>query len=535
MIRKLIIASMLLTLGVNAQTLLVTTNIRSAVSGGPAYTLSGQAGTFRFTYIVESTAGVPIPLDDGTTFRLEVWASDNHRVINQTNTTAAEVSLALGQVKFTPTTSLQAGTYRVRGIATPVNGDTNQSWNITHHWLVLTNAASASASIIVSNQIFLAGSTNIENQTVYLGGATNFVGLGGITGGVTNDTITVNGSGVSGGGGASVFGVNAPYVVSPLTSVTLSTQYIWQSYSPTGTTTITLPTKGSATDSGDIRLDLIHGGRTITINADESENLRFYTNETLILWFNSSVGSTNWTVRQERQPLNIPFTTRGLRVIWRPSKTLDSTAWYGPSKLDGHLIPSGVTITTNGWVWPSGGTATNNIAMTQADEIEPMGDSYTLTAWINCTATGGVSIGNNLPSGTDDRWGVSYGLATVGRFFPVLNANGGPVLSSEFTTNFYNTGWKHIGITINRTTGTSAGYVDGVQLTSAYNAAIQQGASIRSYRQSGVTIPVNKFRIGNYSPTSASASNATVDCVAVWKTALTSNEIVEVFNAGRNW
>jgi hypothetical protein len=159
---RIIIISLFITLGVNAQTLLVVTNVRDDVAGGPAFTLTGPVGSYRITYNVETTPGVPIDLNQGETFRLEVWASDNFRLYNLTNTLNPEVDASIGQVRFV-IPSLGAGQYRVRGIVTPVSGDTNESWNLTHHFLTVTSTPAQAQTINITNEI---GGVTFESNAI---------------------------------------------------------------------------------------------------------------------------------------------------------------------------------------------------------------------------------------------------------------------------------------------------------------------------------------------------------------------------------
>jgi hypothetical protein len=349
-----------------------------------------------------------------------------------------------------------------------------------------------------------------------------------------NWTVGTNLTGVAGGGGAAVYGVNAPTVIDYSASVTLSTGTIWQAYAPTNVTTITPPTKGSAGDAGLIRLDLTHNAQTVTVEADGAEMVRYYPGETLVLWFQSPSGMTNWTVRQERGPINWPHTTRKLQVMYRPSITLDATAWWGPQHLDAHLVPSGVTVSTNGWEWPAVATGTNNIQMPLREEFDPGGDSYTLTAWVNVLTNGTMAVGNNVSSGTDDRWGMRNSAA--GLWGGLVNISAAQALATDATTNLWDNNWRLWGLVINTSDGFTRAYLDGVQLTANYNANVQRGYATKASRVTGGSAPSHqKFHIGNFSSETASASNAWVDAVAIWKTALTSNEMVEVYNAGRDW
>jgi len=161
---KLQIAALLFAAVAHGQTLLTPTNTRDSVSGDPAYTLTGLAGTYRITYTVEGSPGEPIDLSDGSSFRLYVWGSDGHLVSSNSPSSAPEAPLASGKVKFLLTT-LSAGTYRLHGVATGSTGETNENWNFTHHYLTVTSTPLAAANISVTNSVDL-GTTYITNLVV---------------------------------------------------------------------------------------------------------------------------------------------------------------------------------------------------------------------------------------------------------------------------------------------------------------------------------------------------------------------------------
>lgn len=146
---KIIALMVIMAAQAHAQTLLSYTNVRADVSGGPAFSSSAVAGSFRFTYVVEDTPGVPLNLDDGTTFRLEAWAADGVRAHNVASTNLVSTDLSSGQVRFV-VPSIGVGEYRIRGVAQPAGGDTTLVWQITHHMLTVTSAPSAGATYPVS-------------------------------------------------------------------------------------------------------------------------------------------------------------------------------------------------------------------------------------------------------------------------------------------------------------------------------------------------------------------------------------------------
>lgn len=170
MFTRIAIAFALMVGAVNAQTLIAVTNVRSTVQAGPAYTLTGAAGQFRIMYTVETTPGIALDVNDGSTFRQYVYDSIGHLVQSNANSTTPESSLSVGQVKFLMA-SLPAGIYRVRGVATPVSGDTNAAWNITHHWLTVTNSASiATASVSIPSFGYTEGTNTPGHVRIYSGG-----------------------------------------------------------------------------------------------------------------------------------------------------------------------------------------------------------------------------------------------------------------------------------------------------------------------------------------------------------------------------
>ena len=153
----------MMAMSVNGQVLLTPTNLRSAVEGGPAYTLSGAAGAFRITYTVESTAGVPIAIDDSTTLRLYVWGADGHLVFSNSPSSQPFAPLSEGKVKFT-FANISSGEYRLQGVATPASGNTNENWNFTHHMLVVTNPPSAAAAQVSVSSTSVVDLGNVTVQ-----------------------------------------------------------------------------------------------------------------------------------------------------------------------------------------------------------------------------------------------------------------------------------------------------------------------------------------------------------------------------------
>lgn len=147
-----------LTVSASAQSLVVVTNIRSALTVSEGVALQNVAGTYRFTFTVEQTAGVPIDLDDGSTFRLDIVnKADRYRVSTTTNNTTPEISLTAGQLRFTPSGSLATGSYEVTAWVTPLSG-TNDQWKAAWHTLTVTPSVSTVASISLSPLYDLAGS-----------------------------------------------------------------------------------------------------------------------------------------------------------------------------------------------------------------------------------------------------------------------------------------------------------------------------------------------------------------------------------------
>ena len=153
--RTKLAAFMLMVGAASGQVLMTPTNVRDTVQSGPAYTLSGVAGAYRITYTVESTAGVPLSLDDGSALRLYVWGADGHLVSSNSPSGQPLAPLSDGKVKFS-FANISAGEYRLQGVATPASGDTNENWNFTHHMLTVTNPPSAggggSMTVVISNQ-----------------------------------------------------------------------------------------------------------------------------------------------------------------------------------------------------------------------------------------------------------------------------------------------------------------------------------------------------------------------------------------------
>jgi hypothetical protein len=358
-VRLTILISLFFTLGVNAQTLLVVTNTRSDVANEPWFTLSGPVGSYRMTYTVEEPAGTPIDISDNSTFRLEVWASDNFRLYNLTNTLNPEVDASLGQVRFV-IPSLGAGQYRVRGIVTPVSGDTNESWNLTHHYLTVTSTPSQAQTInvtniisvgdtsvtnifgdnyftntfelgvTVTNQVFLTNEFTVGNITVGETTVTNFVfvtnnvEITGVTINVTNITMTTGGivsnvtestsnSWDAGTGSLTIntnppatgstdtSGIHAPYTNAPASPVTISAANgWWQSLWATGTTSILIADKPVTNNGASVRLDFWTLHSTTITNIEGYASLSISTSAVNVLLFDnpSDRGVTNWYVEQ---------------------------------------------------------------------------------------------------------------------------------------------------------------------------------------------------------------------------------------------
>ena len=194
--RTKLAAFMLMVGAASGQVLMTPTNVRDTVQSGPAYTLSGVAGAYRITYTVESTAGVPLSLDDGSSLRLYVWGADGHLVSSNSPSGQPLAPLSEGKVKFT-FANISAGEYRLQGVATPASGDTNENWNFTHHMLVVTNPPSAGgASVSVSV-------TTTANITVASSGSGNVV-----TGVTANGSVVTEHRGTVEGGSGGVVPIN---------------------------------------------------------------------------------------------------------------------------------------------------------------------------------------------------------------------------------------------------------------------------------------------------------------------------------------
>ena len=188
--RTKLAAFMLMVGAASGQVLMTPTNVRDTVQSGPAYTLSGVAGAYRITYTVESTAGVPLSLDDGSALRLYVWGADGHLVSSNSPSGQPLAPLSDGKVKFT-FANISAGEYRIQGVATPASGDTNENWNFTHHMLTVTNPASSGGGIqVVPTNINLA--LTIHNTTINTG----IVGVA-VTTNAAPAGVTTNGDGVA--------------------------------------------------------------------------------------------------------------------------------------------------------------------------------------------------------------------------------------------------------------------------------------------------------------------------------------------------
>jgi len=330
---------LLLTLGAKGQTLLTVTNARVDVSGDPAFILSGPVGSYRITYTV-TASGEVLPLNDGSTFRLEVWAADSFRLYNLTNTLNPEVDASLGQVRFV-IPSLGIGEYRLRGRVTPVSGDTNETWNLTHHYLTVTSAQAQALTLTNVNQIFLAGSTNIESLVINMGGVTNLTDIDDVDAPApsANDTLVWDGSkwtnapqsGSSGGGiisnvtestsnswdagtGSLVIntnppatgstdnsGIHAPYTNAPASPVTISAANgWWQTLTATGATEILLADKSVTNVGASVRLDFWTLHSTTITNIEGYASLSISTSAVNVLLFDnpSDRGVTNWYVEQ---------------------------------------------------------------------------------------------------------------------------------------------------------------------------------------------------------------------------------------------
>jgi hypothetical protein len=197
---RIIAILLFLTLGVNAQTLHWVTNVQGTVASGPAFTLTGPVGSYRITYTVLDTLSpyVPVPMDDGSTFRLEIRDIHSFRIYNLTNTLGTDISPANGEIRHV-IPSLGAGTYDVRGIATPANGNTNLNWRFTWHTLTVTSTPAQASVVNVSNRTIVVneGGTNIESQVnnYFDYTATNNINLAGNA--ISNGLFVGDGSGLT--------------------------------------------------------------------------------------------------------------------------------------------------------------------------------------------------------------------------------------------------------------------------------------------------------------------------------------------------
>lgn len=203
---------------------IVQTN--EALAGISGTTVTVQEGyELRLTVYVVDSSDAPVPLD-----YVAPWWSIEGGVDGVTNilATGAVINAASGQLFFRYAAGLQAGSYRVR--AWYVGAETNVQPPVVA-WFQLSVTGSSAA---VSHPI-----------SVYANGPSNFVGLGGIAGGITNDTLTVDGSGIAGTiGGATNVELNA--------SVTQST---WNA----STRTLTIWTAAGDTTPLTLRLDSLDG------------------------------------------------------------------------------------------------------------------------------------------------------------------------------------------------------------------------------------------------------------------------------------
>lgn len=309
---RTVIAFLLLTLVSNAQTLIVQTNLRSTVSSPttPAFNLSGPSGPYRITYVVQSVAGVPIPLDDGSTFRQYVYASDGHLVQSNANNLTADISLAAGQVKFLMS-SLPVGEYRVRGIVLPVNGDTNAQWNFTHHTLTVTSSVSSACTTI-----------NVTNQnTIGAVTVTNIFGDTYITNITSGATINVTNAPINNYSNTTIIqldniiseviysnnyyfsgiGELSPYIIPPESPVTVhATNSWWQVLTTTGATEILIADKTATNIGASVRLDLWTLHATTITNIEGYASLAISTSAVNVLLFDNPAdrGITNWYVEQ---------------------------------------------------------------------------------------------------------------------------------------------------------------------------------------------------------------------------------------------
>lgn len=378
--RTKLAAFLMMAMSVNGQVLLTPTNLRSAVEGGPAYTLSGAAGAFRITYTVESTAGVPIAIDDSTTLRLYVWGADGHLVFSNSPSSHPFAPLSEGKVKFT-FANISSGEYRLQGVATPASGNTNENWNFTHHMLTVTNPPSATGGGSVSVSV-----TTTANVTVASSGSGNVV-----TGITANGSVVTEHRGTVAGGGGDA----------PVINGQRPTNWNFNASYPFTVTTTT------NADGGTITYGLSGSAGTVVIPAGNTSTSFVYFVDTNAQYYTASPTATQLLFFGVTPAAGFSAGGIGMRYIACTGSQV--FACYIPQ--GGLAVSNGTAL--GGWGYVKGGSATSTNATLAVSGAGSLAVLTGTNIVMHIGAPGGSSSSSGRANG-GGLLGYSLGLTTSG-------------------------------------------------------------------------------------------------------------------------
>lgn len=146
---------------------------------------------------------------------------------------------------------------------------------------------------------------------------------------------------------------------------------------------------------------------------------------------------------------------------------------------------------------------------------------YTLSAWVNADTVPPGSDTNNANYGIIEKAGYHSGLrySSASRFTADAWRAAGPTNYSATTTTTYTPGtWNHVVAVVSRTNGTMKVYVNGEEKGSN---TFTPGAAAYQYNQTPWRIGIANPGAGTY----RWPMDGTIDEVAIWKKALTADEV----------
>ena len=170
------------------------------------------------------------------------------------------------------------------------------------------------------------------------------------------------------------------------------------------------------------------------------------------------------------------------------------------------------------------------VNVSDAFELNPYNESFSISAWINANATQNslgrifAKLGHSTYPGyslhirnSDGKVQACY-YSTSG----ACNDGGTSVVSDA---NLSGTGWKHIAAVFNKANGSAYLYVDGA-LQAAVDTGFGSAASVNNTNVSMIG--------GQYAVSATNAFAGYIDEVRFYKKALTQEEVNGLYSNGRN-